>query len=283
MKPIKKLRELARLYYIIGDRYRCRAYCQAVKYLSKGTGSIGKRIKEKIKHPELLEKEIKNIKCYLPLLRIKGFGPAFIKKIKNEKITINKPEDLLKIKTISLTRIQLLGLRYYKRMIKFSRYIASKVTTEIESLLNSNGVKLNKFTVAGSYRRQKKELGDIDILIVTDHTLNKISKIISKKYKRYKNCFLLGNTKYTFIIEYKNTIIQIDIRKIPIKSYITALFYFTGSGNFGVKIRTKLKELGYKLNEYNLKNAKGKNITIKNEKDIFDILNMKYISPKNRC
>jgi DNA polymerase/3'-5' exonuclease PolX len=78
-----------------------------------------------------------------------------------------------------------------------------------------------------------------------------------------------------------NPIRKIDIRIVIPESFFTALLYFTGSYEFNERMRGIAKRQGYKLNEYGLyKN--NKQIHIYSEKDVFDILGMKYLDPINR-
>jgi DNA polymerase/3'-5' exonuclease PolX len=65
------------------------------------------------------------------------------------------------------------------------------------------------------------------------------------------------HTKYSGITNYLNELYRIDIILLPYESYYSGLLYFTGSKEFNIKIRSKAKILGYKLNEYGLyKNKK---------------------------
>ena len=109
-----------------------------------------------------------------------------------------------------------------------------------------------------------------------------------------------GNTKFNGIIEVNGKARRIDIRFVPYENYYPALLYFTGSGNFNIEMRIKAKQLGYKLNEYHLYKLKthksllpGKvaakkdiedevPVIVKSEKEIFDILSMDYLEPKDR-
>lgn len=78
---------------------------------------------------------------------------------------------------------------------------------------------------------------------------------------------------------------RIDIRYMPYESYYPSLIYFTGSGNFNRSMRQHAVKLGYKLNEYGLYKKIGekfKNIPISSEKEVFDILEMDYVLPKDR-
>ena len=78
-----------------------------------------------------------------------------------------------------------------------------------------------------------------------------------------------------------NPIRRIDIRLLPLQSFFTGYLYFTGSYEFNERMRGIAKRQGYKLNEYGLYKG-NKFIQIYSEKDVFDILGMKYLNPEER-
>ena len=75
---------------------------------------------------------------------------------------------------------------------------------------------------------------------------------------------------------------HVDIRIVDEESWFPSLIYFTGSKNFNLRMRAKAKYMGFKLNEYGLFDKSGKRMKIRDEKDIFDILGMKYLEPEDR-
>ena len=86
-----------------------------------------------------------------------------------------------------------------------------------------------------------------------------------------------------FIKHTNNNVIRLDIRYIDKKYYPFALMYFTGNKKFNLFMRNKAQDLGFKLNEYGLfKNDKKVKKEFKTEKDIFNILNIKYLKPNQR-
>ena len=91
-------------------------------------------------------------------------------------------------------------------------------------------------------------------------------------------------TKFMGFLKYKdNPIRRIDIRYVPIKYFISARLYFTGSALFNIKMRQRAKKLGYKLSEYGLtKLSDGSPVKITSEEDFFTILKMSYLEPKYR-
>jgi DNA polymerase beta len=193
----------------------------------------------------------------------------------------------------------LLGLKYYG---KIKKHIPRKEVLSIDKYLYKMVFKLDKELfgiICGSYRRQQSYSNDIDLLIVHPNikTLNQLKNkenLLIKLVKKLKqDKFILDDmtdknyvNKYMGFCQYKNNPIRrIDIRYMPYKSYYAALLYFTGSRDFNKKMRMIAIELGYKLNEYGLykiKNNKYHKVKVNSEKDIFTILNMEYVLPKNR-
>jgi len=76
---------------------------------------------------------------------------------------------------------------------------------------------------------------------------------------------------------------RIDIRCVNYSEFYTALIYFTGSKDTNLLLRNKANLLGYKLNEYNLLNINNQTlISIKSEKELFEILDIEYKEPNKR-
>jgi DNA polymerase/3'-5' exonuclease PolX len=162
-----------------------------------------------------------------------------------------------------------------------------KTRVEVEKifLIIKKLLKKYQLILAGSYRRGKQYMGDIDIIIFSRNIDDVIKKL---KLSKYFNKIIVGGNKKITII-FKNTFV--DFRFFDIKHKPFALLYFTGSAKFNLSLRYKAKLLGYKLNEYGLFDRK-KNIPITNingkkfktEKDVLNFLQMdeKYINPHNR-
>ena len=90
-------------------------------------------------------------------------------------------------------------------------------------------------------------------------------------------------TKYMGFSKYKdNYVRRIDIRFVTNDSFPSALLYFTGSGEFNVKMRNIAKEKGYKLSEYGLFDKDENKVKLKSEEAIFKFLGMEYVEPENR-
>jgi DNA polymerase (family 10) len=138
--------------------------------------------------------------------------------------------------------------------------------------------KINKISIAGSLRRMKDTIGDLDIIVSSNHPENVMNYFI--KYSDIKRVLQKGSTKTSILL---NSNIQVDLRVVNDDSYGAALQYFTGSKEHNVKLRGLAIKQGYKLNEYGLfDKIKGNYIVGADEKEIYKKLNMNYIQPELR-
>lgn len=255
---------------------------------------IGIKIKEKIK--ELLLngfikkiEDIKKDKLFIfkkKLLSIYGIGPSNINNIIN-KHNIKTIDELEKNKNI-LNNLQLIGLKYYKDLeIK----IPHKEVINHHILLSNELNKYYdiKYEFVGSFRRNIKNIGDLDIIIRKNDNFNLnifINNLIEKNYIIEK--LANGNNKFMGICKlnkYKYAR-RIDILVVPNEEYYWSLLYFTGSYKFNIVMRKMAHNIGYSLSEHGLKiinnNLNLKIPVINCEKDIFTFFNIKYIEPKDR-
>ncbi|MGM5487623.1 MAG: DNA polymerase/3'-5' exonuclease PolX [Nanobdellota archaeon] len=135
-------------------------------------------------------------------------------------------------------------------------------------------VSIEKVDVAGSIRRMKETIGDIDILVITHSKeimdvfagMPDVSRIIAK-----------GTTKTTVQL---NDGTHVDLRAINHESYGAALQYFTGSKDHNIAMRTRAGDRGYKLSEYGL--FEGSKRVASSEPDIYKALDLAWIPPELR-
>jgi DNA polymerase (family 10) len=144
----------------------------------------------------------------------------------------------------------------------------------VETLREKTGSK--KIEWAGSLRRMRENIGDIDIL-ATGPSHEKIIHAFTH-LPDVKEVLASGETKASVIVEGG---VQIDIRVVEEYSYGAALQYFTGSKGHNIHLRGIAKAKGIKINEYGI--FKGdKKIGGKEEKDVYKILGMDWIEPELR-
>lgn len=184
--------------------------------------------------------------------RIKGIGP------KTEKAILDGIADLRKPQRVLLGDIL---------------PIANRIINQLKQL-----EEVKQINVAGSVRRQKETIRDIDILITSEKP-EKIMQVFTT-LELVKEVVSHGPTKSTIIIKQG---IQVDCRVVDDESYGAALLYFTGSKEHNVTLRTMIAQMGYKLNEYGLfLKANDQKIAGKTEAEIYKQFGMAWIPPELR-
>lgn len=276
----------------------------------KGIGSkIIDKINEIIKTGDLIEaKTIKKENKYhdfiIELSNIHGIGGVkaveLVEKyhIHNIKDLIDRQDEMIDKKRTLLNNVQKKGLLYYedcqkriprKEMNLHQKYL-QKINTQINKIYPNTQI-----TIVGSYRRQKKESGDIDVLITNkDNNINVYQYLLEllEKEDYIKSSFSKGIKKFMGMCLIKNHTIhrRLDILYTTYQEFPFALLYFTGSSNFNTTMREYANNLGYRLNEYSLhhydlENKKIGDVVDYNftqEKDIFTFFNLPFIEPKYR-
>jgi len=144
----------------------------------------------------------------------------------------------------------------------------------VEALRQKTGSK--KIEWAGSLRRMRENIGDIDIL-ATGPDKEKIVETFTH-LPEVKEVLALGETKASVIVEGGT---QVDLRVVEEDSYGAALQYFTGSKGHNIRLRGIAKAKGIKINEYGVFKGKRK-IGGKEENDVYRVLGMDWIDPELR-
>jgi len=307
-------REIAKLLELKGENpFRIRAYekasqnieslTQDVEVFAKenkltslpGIGQdLANKIKEIIKtgtltQYEKLKKEVP--KGLLEMMEIPGLGPKTVKLI-YEKLkidSIGKLEEAAKSgKLRKLDGIRekteeniLKGISLLKKgRERTPLYLALKIAEGfLEPLRQMKEVE--KIEVAGSVRRRKETIRDIDILIVSKNPSEVMDKFVNLSYVR--EVLAKGETKSS--VRAGENEIQVDLRVVEKESFGSALMYFTGSKAFNIKLRQLASKDGYKINEYGvfaLTKGKEKKVAGRTEEEIFKLFKMPFVAPELR-
>jgi DNA polymerase (family 10) len=132
--------------------------------------------------------------------------------------------------------------------------------------------------VAGSARRRRDTVGDLDVLVSS-----LIPDVVSERFVSMPPVARIlshGSTRSTVVME---NFLQVDLRVVPPESYGAALQYFTGSKDHNVKLRTIAVKAGYKLNEYGLIDREtNESVAGEDEEGIYQTLGMELIPPELR-
>jgi DNA polymerase (family X) len=140
-------------------------------------------------------------------------------------------------------------------------------------------------TPAGSLRRGKETIGDLDLLVTMrpGHDKQKDVDAVAAhilKYPGIDQTLAHGENKVSVIL---GNGLQVDVRLLEKDSFGAALLYFTGSKEHNVVLRGRARDMGWTLNEYALTTLKGgRFVAGKTEKDIYDKLRLDYIEPELR-
>ncbi|MGK2943545.1 MAG: ribose-phosphate pyrophosphokinase-like domain-containing protein, partial [Desulfuromonadales bacterium] len=140
------------------------------------------------------------------------------------------------------------------------------------------GVK--RVVIAGSYRRRKETVGDLDVLV----TCKSDSPVMSRftEFEDVVEVLSSGKTKSSVRLRGG---LQVDLRVVPEVSYGAALYYFTGSKEHNIAVRKIAVGKGLKINEYGVFQGKGddeERIAGASEEDIFKTVGLRYIEPELR-
>jgi len=156
-----------------------------------------------------------------------------------------------------------------KKMISFEKAV------DIVKMLGNSLEGYRKFHVCGSVRREKRRVGDIDIVIV----LNDYETFCRSLEKIVRHVLISGTRKIRVLI---SNDIQVDFQIVDEEEYGAAVLYMTGSKWFNIRMRSVAKKKGLKLNEYGLWDNNNKRVAL-SEEEIMTYLGFeKYLDPKTR-
>lgn len=253
--------------------------------------ALAKKITEfvetgKLEYLEKLKKEVPE--GLLKLLEIPGLGPKKVSVLYNKK-DIKTIEELRgACEAGELRDLDGFGeitekniLRGIKLQSKTQgRVLINKAYSDGNKYLGylKDFDKIEKISIAGSLRRMKKTIGDVDILVSSDHPEDVMDFFV--RYEDVQRVLLKGSTKTSVLL---NDDLQIDLRVVEPKSFGATLQYFTGSKEHNVTMRSIAIKKGFKLNEYGLFKKDSEEFVIgKNEKEIYKKLGLQFIPPELR-
>ena len=170
-----------------------------------------------------------------------------------------------------LTEIEHYGGTEKRFKLIVAEEYAEAVTDYLKAL---DGIR--QVTVAGSYRRRKETVGDLDILVSCKRNTDVIEHFVA--YEDVAEIISKGNTRSTVILR---SGLQVDLRVVPQISYGAALHYFTGSKDHNIALRKIAVKRGWKLNEYGLFKGEQR-IAGRTEEDVYAKFKLSYIEPELR-
>ena len=222
----------------------------------------------------------------IDLLKIQSLGPKTLALV-HKKLNVETLEDLKRvIQDGSLAQLPGMGEKKAENILKgiqlrekglgrialgIALPLVEEIIKELKKLSH-----VGRIYPAGSVRRMRETVGDIDILAETDHGEEIVKKFVSLPH--VTRVLAAGKTKGSVLVEGN---IQVDLRAIKSASYGAALQYFTGSKAHNIRLREIAKRQGLKINEYGIFDGE-KNIGGEKEEEIYNVLGLIWIPPELR-
>ncbi len=256
-----------------------------------GKNSMDKII-EFIEHKKIHEIE-KLLEIYpqslINLTDIQGLGPKTLRLL-HDTFHIQNSKDLKKaLKDPKVYDLPRMGEKTVHKilhnleihLLAKQRKAIGDIYTDIIELKNTiqSIPEVQDCEIAGSFRRFKESVGDIDILI-TCHPKNQSQVIQSiTELAAINQIINQGETKITALIKDK---LQVDFRIVKPEEFGSALMYFTGSKQHNILIRKLAIEKQMKVSEYGIFDKNDKLLASQTEQEIYKKLGLNYIPPENR-
>ncbi len=156
---------------------------------------------------------------------------------------------------------------------------ADHIARQLTDFLSSRA-QVNQLAVAGSYRRLRETVGDLDVLVDADDP-NRVMDSLAQ-FPDIDAVVARGPTKMT--IRLREAGLQVDLRTVPPESFGAALVYFTGSKQHNIEIRSRAKKLGLKVNEWGVfqDHDHEQYLAGKSEMEVYESLGLVWIPPELR-
>lgn len=314
-----KNQELARIFERIADAlelkgetgFRVLAYRKAARILADltedvteldrenrletvpGIGSgIAKKIHEYLATGKMkkLEEATAGIEPGLfALLDIPGVGPKTVKLL-NDKLRVKNIDDFKRVLTDgSAAQLPGMGKKKVENILKGIEQIERATSRmylneafELSELIIEHirsGSDVKEVIAAGSLRRGRETVGDLDILATGNNPQQIVHRFVT--FPMIRQVLAAGETKASIVVASANELRQIDLRVVEPETFGAALQYFTGSKDHNVALRALAQKMGLKISEYGVfKNER--RIAGKTEFEVYQAIGLPYIEPELR-
>ena len=291
------------------NRFRVRAYRRAAQTIQELPESAAEMVGEdrdltelpgigedlagkiveivKTGHCHMLEEvEARTPSTLAALTSIAGLGPKRVQ-VLHEQLGVNSLDDLAKAaKAGKVRELPRFGEAFEAKLLaELTRHRQAEQRLKIstaEDFAFGLIVYLRKFlgleeaVVAGSFRRRKETVGDLDILATCADGPGAIEHFV--RYDEVDRVTARGPTRAAVVLK---SGLQVDLRVVPTESYGAALHYFTGSKAHNIAIRQRGQAKGLKINEYGVFRGQ-KRIGGRTESEVFKAVGLPFIPPELR-
>jgi DNA polymerase (family 10) len=226
----------------------------------------------------------------LLLMRIPGMGPKKAALL-NKELGINTLDDLKRAcEEGRVAQLKGFGKKTEEAIVKNlgvaeqaqARMLWADADQVVQSLREHFSVckSIEQLEFAGSYRRGRETVGDLDLLVVSKNSTEVMDRLAA--YGAVAEVLGRGDTKMSVRL---GTGLQVDLRVVPAESFGAALQYFTGSKEHNVRVRGLAKDKGLKINEWGVFRVQGEKETYiagRTERDVYATLNLPVFPPELR-
>ncbi|HEU0139108.1 MAG TPA: DNA polymerase/3'-5' exonuclease PolX [Bryobacteraceae bacterium] len=225
----------------------------------------------------------------LELLKIQGLGPKAVALL-YEHLHVATIDDLERVcKEQKLRTLPRMGARLEEKVLKAicqyresaGRYLlnyAEKMAEDVSTYLRA-GDGVERIAAAGSFRRGRETVGDLDLLVTGPDAEAVLDRFAV--YPRVYSVLGKGTNKVSAKVGLDG--MQVDVRALPAESYGAALQYFTGSKDHNVALRTRALKMGLTLNEYGLFQLEdNRRVAGETEEQVYAALGLAWIPPELR-
>jgi DNA polymerase (family 10) len=262
----------------------------ALPGVGKGTAAVIQEYITTGKSSMLEELKAEVPQGLIPLLKLPGLGGKKIAKLYKElSITdlngLKAACEAQKIRGLAgfgekseqkiLQAVNDAGNRPERLPIAFMLPIAEEIENQLSSMND-----ITSFSRAGSLRRMRETIKDLDFIISTENPTAVKEQLLHIRH--VKDVIASGDTKVSLQLDYENEV-SVDFRIVEPKAFATTLHHFTGSKEHNVKMRQLAKERGLKISEYGVENNQdGEVQTFDSEEQFFHYFGRTYIPPELR-
>jgi DNA polymerase (family X) len=257
--------------------------------IGKGMASVLQEIEER----GSFERRDQMMALYPPtaleFLKIQGLGPKSIRTIwETHRISII--DDLEKLcQEHKLRELPRMGAKLEEKVLRsiagyrqragrfllsFAQDVADELVADLQQVIG-----VERVIPAGSLRRGKETVGDLDLLVTGPGADAALEKFVTHP----KVHEVLGKGGNKASVKFGLEGLQVDLRALPSEHYGAALQYFTGSKEHSVALRARAQKMGLTLNEYALARVDSKEpVASETEEEIYAALGLAWIPPEMR-
>ncbi|MBF7022371.1 DNA polymerase/3'-5' exonuclease PolX [Staphylococcus kloosii] len=261
-----------------------------LKGIGKGVGEVIDEYRQTGESTTLADLEQEVPAGLVPLLKIQGLGSKKIAKLYKE-LNITDKEALQnaceqgKVSELSgfakkteqniLEAVKALGAKKDHYPIDQMRGLSAEINEFLDTIDD-----IDKYEVAGSFRRYKEVSKDLDYIISTTKP-QEVQEALIKIPNKQKEV-AVGSTKVSLEVSYDDETIGVDFRLIEPAAFYHTLQHFSGSKDHNIRIRQMAKDKNEKISEYGIEQADGNLIQYQSEEEIYQHFDVDWIAPAMR-